>query len=290
MIIAHRGGSGWRPENTLAAFEHAIRLGSGGIELDTHLTADGQVVVYHDAALNKATAMRADGRQLKPNKKYRLKDLGHHTLRKFQVGLRDPTSDYAKKFPDMTAVDGEKIPSLRQVVGLLNREAPPDFLLLVELKSKISMAGSARWLELSETIGHVMGNLRRDLRVAFCSFDWSAARHAKTLVKDAEAWFLTNRADNLKYAKAVRKAHENGGSDWVPDVMDGKLSPDTARKIADHGGDVWFMHHRQCDATTVASAHEAGIRAAAWSVNLCDKAEEKRVLACGIDAFCTDYP
>jgi glycerophosphoryl diester phosphodiesterase len=49
QIIAHRGASRERPENTLAAFVRAVELGADGIELDVHLTADGVLVVHHDA-------------------------------------------------------------------------------------------------------------------------------------------------------------------------------------------------------------------------------------------------
>lgn len=47
-IIAHRGYSDKYPENTLTAFRAALELGSDAIELDVHLTADGQLVVHHD--------------------------------------------------------------------------------------------------------------------------------------------------------------------------------------------------------------------------------------------------
>jgi glycerophosphoryl diester phosphodiesterase len=47
-IIGHRGASAVRPENTLAAFEEAIRIGVDAIELDLHRTRDGRLVVLHD--------------------------------------------------------------------------------------------------------------------------------------------------------------------------------------------------------------------------------------------------
>jgi glycerophosphoryl diester phosphodiesterase len=53
--IAHRGGSKLRPENTLAAFEHAVSLGVDACECDVHLSADGEVVVIHDATLDRTT-------------------------------------------------------------------------------------------------------------------------------------------------------------------------------------------------------------------------------------------
>ena len=51
LVIAHRGASGHRPENTLPAYELAIEMQSDMIEIDLHRTKDGQVVVTHDAEL-----------------------------------------------------------------------------------------------------------------------------------------------------------------------------------------------------------------------------------------------
>ncbi len=56
--IAHRGGAKLRPENTLAAFEHAVSLGVDACECDVHLSADGEVVVIHDATLDRTTNAR----------------------------------------------------------------------------------------------------------------------------------------------------------------------------------------------------------------------------------------
>lgn len=57
-VIAHRGASGYAPENTLPAFELAIRQGADAIELDVRLTADGVPVVLHDATLDRTTDRR----------------------------------------------------------------------------------------------------------------------------------------------------------------------------------------------------------------------------------------
>lgn len=51
LVIAHRGASGAKPENTVAAFEEAARLGADMVELDVRRTADGALVVHHDAAV-----------------------------------------------------------------------------------------------------------------------------------------------------------------------------------------------------------------------------------------------
>jgi glycerophosphoryl diester phosphodiesterase len=58
LVFAHRGGSALAPENTMAAFENGLAVGADGLELDVHLSRDGVVVVHHDRALDRTTALR----------------------------------------------------------------------------------------------------------------------------------------------------------------------------------------------------------------------------------------
>ncbi len=51
IVIAHRGASGHRYENTIEAFELAIEMGAGGIEIDVRRSRDGVLLVHHDARL-----------------------------------------------------------------------------------------------------------------------------------------------------------------------------------------------------------------------------------------------
>src|SRR3546814_17199025 len=55
LISAHRGGAAYAPENTMTAFANAARLGVDALEMDTQLTADGELVVIHDDTLDRTT-------------------------------------------------------------------------------------------------------------------------------------------------------------------------------------------------------------------------------------------
>ncbi|XOV85059.1 MAG: glycerophosphodiester phosphodiesterase [bacterium] len=55
MVIAHQGGNLLRPGNTLMAFDHAMSLGVDVLEMDVHLSADNQLVVIHDATVERTT-------------------------------------------------------------------------------------------------------------------------------------------------------------------------------------------------------------------------------------------
>src|SRR4029450_1089796 len=55
LVIAHRGASSYAPENTLAAFDLAIRMGVSDLELDIHAASDGHLVVIHDDTVDRTT-------------------------------------------------------------------------------------------------------------------------------------------------------------------------------------------------------------------------------------------
>ena len=53
LVFAHRGASGYAPENTLPAFELAAEMGAGGIEFDVQITRDRKLIIHHDRELGR---------------------------------------------------------------------------------------------------------------------------------------------------------------------------------------------------------------------------------------------
>ncbi len=105
--FAHRGDSTRAPENTLEAFRKAVELGAGGLELDVHLTGDGQVVVIHDATVDRTTGGSGAVASM-TLEALRGMDAGHHFSRDGgrtypyrAQGLRTPTlAEVLEGFPD----------------------------------------------------------------------------------------------------------------------------------------------------------------------------------------------
>ena len=56
LNIGHRGAKGHAPENTLASFRKALELNVDGIELDVHMSADNEILVIHDATIDRTTS------------------------------------------------------------------------------------------------------------------------------------------------------------------------------------------------------------------------------------------
>lgn len=96
-IFAHRGSAGTHPENTLAAFQEAIRVGADGIEIDIQLTKDHELVVIHDHTLDRTTNGTGEVQS------YTLAE-----LKKFDAG-----SKFSPEFKE------EKIPSFLEVLELI---------------------------------------------------------------------------------------------------------------------------------------------------------------------------
>lgn len=113
-VWAHRGASAYAPENTLAAFRLSALLGADGIELDVHLTKDGEVVVCHDAAINRTS----DGEGV-------IEEMTLDELRRFSFGY---PAAFRKRFED------EKIATLGEVYKEI---LPTGLVINVELKRSL---------------------------------------------------------------------------------------------------------------------------------------------------------
>lgn len=90
-IFAHRGSSAYAPENTMAAFELALRQGADALELDVKLTLDGEVVIFHDQTLQRVTGQAGYVRNCTLAEIQKL-DAGSHFDIAFK-GERIPTLD-----------------------------------------------------------------------------------------------------------------------------------------------------------------------------------------------------
>lgn len=115
QVIAHRGGAGLRPEETLAAFDHAAELGADMFDLDVRATADGAVVCLHDATVDRTTDGQGPVEALKLSK-----------LRKLDAGYRW-TDDGGKTYPFRGK--GIQVPTLEEIF-----KRHPRTRMVVEMK------------------------------------------------------------------------------------------------------------------------------------------------------------
>ena len=150
-IFAHRGVSKHYPENTLSAFQAAAELPIAGVELDVHMTQDGEVVVIHDEKINRTS-----------NGKGFVKDMTLAQLRTFDFG-----SWFNKKFID------EKIPTLQEVLEVFKNT---HHLINIELKSDVFV-----YAGLEEAVLREVRTKDLQSRVIISSFDHTAIVRMKQI-------------------------------------------------------------------------------------------------------------
>ena len=133
-VIAHRGAAGLAPENTIPAFELAVREGADAFELDIQLTADGAPVVLHDYTLDRTTDRTG------PVARLTLAE-----LRGADAGARF-TPDGGRTFPFRGT--GVHVPTLGEVLW-----AFPGVPLLVEIKHAAAQEAVRRVLLQEDAAG-----------------------------------------------------------------------------------------------------------------------------------------
>ncbi len=141
-IIAHRGASGYTPENTMAAFERAVQLGAGFIETDLHLTRDARFVAIHDDTLERTSNGRGP-----------VRDQTLAELRALDVGLW-----YDRQF------SGQRIPTLEDILAFARQH---DVVFYLEIKH------GAAWGMHHALVGALQG-AENAARTVVISFDASA--------------------------------------------------------------------------------------------------------------------
>ena len=110
-VHGHRGSRGTHPENTLPGFSEARDAGCDYFEIDVHLSADDQVVVFHDDEVTArvcSACLGAEEREFAPR---RVRSLTLAELRNFEVGQRPDA-----RHPRRLSLPGQRIPTLRETL------------------------------------------------------------------------------------------------------------------------------------------------------------------------------
>lgn len=158
-VWAHRGASGYAPENTLEAFQLAADMGADGVELDVQLTRDNQIVVCHDETIDRTS-----------NRKGWIKDLTLEELKKMNF-------DNGNK-----AYEGAQIPTMQEVFDLLR-----DTKLVINIELK---TGIIFYKGLEEAIVQMTKANHYEDRVIYSSFNHYSVMKIKELDPEAKTGFL----------------------------------------------------------------------------------------------------
>jgi glycerophosphoryl diester phosphodiesterase len=266
LNIAHRGGDLEFPENTLYAFHRALEAGADVLEMDLYATADGEVIVLHDATVDRTTdgTGRADELTLAEVQSL---DAAHwfvpgrrqardaapeaYVYRGIATGAVEP--------PEGFAAEDFRIPTLREVL-----EAFPDALLNLELKDGLPTARP-----FHQQVADLLAEFDRSDDVIVASFIDTYIEPFKLVAPHVPTAMGTLQA-------AVFKVSTLGGVPGLPNPRYQALQVPTDLVI------------EVTDEDFVAGAHRNGLAVHVWTIN--DRETMERLLDLGVDGIMTDRP
>lgn len=277
-LQAHRGGRGLLPENTLAAFEHALELGVTTLEMDVAITADGVAVVSHDPALHAGLTRDAQGRWLAAPGPL-IRQLTLEQLQRYNVGRLNPDHAYGKAYPQQQPRDGQRIQTLAAVFARVKALGANDVQFDIETKVFPTRPNDTA---SPEDFVRIMLAVIREAgvteRVMIQSFDWRTLQLFQAAEPRIRTMYLT-----------VRNRDRNNAADpaWTAGRNVGDYAS-VAHMIRAAGGAIWAPNFDSIDESAVRAAQALGLQVMPWTVN--EPADMQRLLDWQVDGIITDYP
>jgi glycerophosphoryl diester phosphodiesterase len=285
LVVGHRGAAGLLPENTLAAFKRGCELGVDAIELDVLVSADGQMIVHHDYKLKPEIARSADGPWISSGSNPAIKDLTLAQLKSYDIGRLQPKTAYAAQYPEQTAVDGERIPTFKEVIDLFKKSGAPSTRLFVEIKTSPEEPNLAL---PPESISERVVKMVRDEGIAdrtwIISFDWRNLVHIQKIAPEIKTGYLTIDTPGTSNLKPKQP----GASPWMAGIDIDDFNGSAPRAVKAAGGRIWSPYFRNLTPESLAEARQLGLLVSVWTP---EKPEDlRKMIEMKVDAITTNRP
>lgn len=257
IAYAHQGGAWECPSSTLFAIDRALDAGATAIELDVHATADGELVVCHDATVDRTTAATgniadftlAELRQL---------DFSYWFIPGADVTPDRPEADYPYRgrAPEDPRFG---IATLRQVLERL-----PGVVLNLDIKQTAPVVAP-----YEESLARLLAEFERTDDVIVASFLDAATDTFRTFAPEVPT--SAGTATTAEFWRAVQQGGE------IPDL------PVVAYQVPERMGELVVV-----DEAFVEAAHRNGKAVHVWTVN--DPTAMERLVGIGVDGIFSDLP
>ena len=258
IAYAHQGGAWESPSSTLHAIAHTLEVGATGVELDVHATADGELVVCHDATVDRTTAGQGTIASF-TLAQLREMDFSYWWIPGADVTPGRPAADYP--FHGRAPADPfvRHRHAARGPRAVPRRRAEPRHQADGARRGALrGVPGPALLAEFGRTEDVIVASFLDPATDVFRRFAPDVPTSAGTLVT-AEAWQAVQAGDDLP------------------------ASPAVAFQVPERQGDLVIVDER-----FVAAAHRAGKAVHVWTVN--DAESMERLLGLGVDGIISDVP
>jgi glycerophosphoryl diester phosphodiesterase len=255
-VQGHRGARARRPENTLPAFEYALKEGGDVLEMDMAVTRDNVIVISHDPRINPQICLGTEGAHI--TNAPLIHDLTLAQVKAFDCGtLRNP------RFPAQQPVPGTTIPTLDEVFDMVQKsQLPAAKKIQFNIETKIFPAHPDYTVSPEQFVSLALERFRKHGmvdRVILQSFDPRTLVEAKKLEPKLRIAALVDdpKIDMLALGRQLKAEI---------------ISPE------------WKL----VTATLVEQAHHGGMQVIPWAPN--DPAQWDKLLDMKVDAIITDDP
>ena len=257
IAYAHQGGAWEAPSSTLHAIEHALAAGATGIELDVHASADGELVVCHDATVDRTTPASGTIASF-TLAELRTMDFSYWWIPGADVtpGRREADYPFRGRAPADRAYG---IATLREVL-----ERFPGVVLNLDIKQTAPVVAP-----YEEALARLLAEYGRRDDVIVASFLDPATDAFRSFAPE-----VPTSAGTIATAEAWRAVQAGEAMPAIPAV---------AYQVPERQGDLVVVEER-----FVLAAHRAGKAVHVWTVN--DTESMERLLALGVDGIISDLP
>jgi len=281
-LQGHRGARGLAPENTLAAFRRALEIGVTTIETDVAVTKDGVPVISHDPRLNPDLVRDESGQWLAAQGPS-IHSLTLDELRRYRLGRINPQSQYARDFPEQQPSDGERFPTLADLLDLVHASGKA---VRLNIETKLTPDNAGDTVDAATFVRVIVDALRKAQladRATIQSFDWRTLVEMRKVAPDIPTSCLTiDTQNNSTMAPAA-----DGKSPWHAGLALRNYGSVPAL-VAAAGCTTWSMFWRNLTPALVQEAHGKGLKVLPWTVN--NPSDMERLIEMGVDGIITDYP
>ncbi|WP_426976313.1 glycerophosphodiester phosphodiesterase family protein [Pseudarthrobacter sp. O4] len=279
-LQSHRGGRGEWTEESLAAFANSLKLGVTTLELDTHLTDDGKIIVWHDDTIQsdkcRDTAPVTPGDAEFPYVGDRVAELSLAQIKTLDCGFTQ-----LKGYPEQDVIGGNRIAELKDVFQLVRDADATKVRFNIETKVEDGRSGGEGMVALTKAVVREIYTAGTAERSTVQSFDWSSLNLTKKIAPELPLAALSSGDAWLGVGRPGASSNL-GGIDI--DTYGGSL----AKAAAAQGYNMISPTFRSVTPQMITEAHELGLPVIPWTVNT--KADMERQMALGVDGIITDYP
>jgi glycerophosphoryl diester phosphodiesterase len=258
----HRGARGLMPENTVPAMRKALELGVTTLEMDTHISKDGKVLLSHDPYINPEHDLLPDGTEIPAadKKKYVLYEMNYESIKAFDAG-----SKFYDKFPKQEKIRTHK-PLLTEVIdsaqAYIKEHNLPQVFYNIETKSK--PAGDGKLHPAPEEFVDLLMEVLEE--------------------KNITPWVMTQSFD-VRTLQVMREKYPDVKTSLLVENMKGLEANLEALGFTPT---IYSPNHRLVTKKLVKECHARGIKVIPWTVNELD--QMKRLKRKGVDGIISDYP